>query len=208
MRTIDLGVNANNPTGATRLHQKVGMHPASRILPTKRNFDLPKKSVYNHFSIVVIKQGVTMNIRCAFCQTPYTIGRIEKLDALQHVYANNLTHYDAHCPRCRRATPVLRQKLEMTMPNWRDALKELEAEMTAHPQQEAPLPAPVVDPVPQTESKPEHRTRTGKAVKEEPKPVEAPKAEKKPAKEKPAAKPKETTSKPTATKKPATKKAK
>jgi ribosomal protein S18 acetylase RimI-like enzyme len=29
MRTIDLGVNANNPTGATRLYQKVGMHPAS-----------------------------------------------------------------------------------------------------------------------------------------------------------------------------------
>jgi len=29
MRTIGLGVNANNPTGATRLYQKVGMHPAS-----------------------------------------------------------------------------------------------------------------------------------------------------------------------------------
>lgn len=27
--TIGLGVNANNPTGATRLYQKVGMHPAS-----------------------------------------------------------------------------------------------------------------------------------------------------------------------------------
>jgi len=29
MRTIGLGVNAHNPTGATRLYQKVGMHPAS-----------------------------------------------------------------------------------------------------------------------------------------------------------------------------------
>lgn len=29
MRTIGLGVNANNPTGATRLYQRVGMHPAS-----------------------------------------------------------------------------------------------------------------------------------------------------------------------------------
>ena len=48
-----------------------------------------------------------MNIRCSFCQTPYTIGRVEKLDALQHLYAKNLNHYDAHCPRCRRATPVL-----------------------------------------------------------------------------------------------------
>ncbi|MFT3891368.1 MAG: GNAT family N-acetyltransferase [Anaerolineales bacterium] len=29
MKTIGLGVNANNPTGATRLYQKVGMHAAS-----------------------------------------------------------------------------------------------------------------------------------------------------------------------------------
>lgn len=29
MRTVGLGVQANNPTGATRLYQRVGMHPAS-----------------------------------------------------------------------------------------------------------------------------------------------------------------------------------
>jgi hypothetical protein len=109
-----------------------------------------------------------MNLRCSFCQTPFSIGRIETLDALQHMDANNLSHYDAHCPRCRRSTPVLRQKLEMTIPNWRDALKELEADMAAHPQNEAPLPKPETDSVPETESKPEHRTRAGKAVKAEP----------------------------------------
>ena len=80
-----------------------------------------------------------MNLRCAFCQTPFSIGRNEKLAALQHMYAENLTHYDAHCPRCRRATPVLRQKLEVTLPNWREALQELEAEIAAHPQQAAVL---------------------------------------------------------------------
>jgi len=126
-----------------------------------------------------------MNLRCSFCQTPFTIGRIEKLDALQHLDANNLTHYDAHCPRCRRSTPVLRQKLEMSMPNWRDALKELEAELKANPQPEAPLPKPEAETAPEAESKPEHhhRTRAGKAAKEE---------------EKPAAKPKAKTSKPKA----------
>ena len=46
-----------------------------------------------------------MNIRCAFCQTPYTLSRVAMLDALQEVDSQNLTHYDAHCPRCRRATP-------------------------------------------------------------------------------------------------------
>ena len=125
-----------------------------------------------------------MNLRCSFCQTPFTIGRIEKLDALQHLEANNLTHYDAHCPRCRRSTPVLRQKLEMTMPNWRDALKELEKEMKANPQQEAPPPQPEAEAAPEAESKPaHHRTRAGKVAKEE---------------EKPAAKPKAKTSKPKA----------
>jgi hypothetical protein len=117
-----------------------------------------------------------MNLRCSFCQTPFTVGRVEKLDALQHMDANNLTHYDAHCPRCRRSTPVLRQKLEMTFPNWRDALKDLEKEMKANPQQEAPLPKLEADSISEAESKPEHhRTRTGKAAKEEEKPAAKPK---------------------------------
>lgn len=83
-----------------------------------------------------------MNIRCSFCQTPYTLGRVALLDALQEVDAQNLTHYDAHCPRCRRATPIPRQKLEMAMPNWRDELKQFESEMKENPQHEAPLPKP------------------------------------------------------------------
>ena len=81
-----------------------------------------------------------MNIRCSFCQTPYTLSRVAMLDALQEVDSKNLTHYDAHCPRCRRATQIPRQKLEMAMPNWRDELKQFEKEMKQHPQQEAPLP--------------------------------------------------------------------
>jgi hypothetical protein len=117
-----------------------------------------------------------MNLRCSYCQTPFTIGRVEKLSALQHMDAEKLTHYDVYCPRCRRATPVLRQKLEATMPNWRDQLKELEAEMTAHPQTEAPLPKPEAASTPQAESKHEHRTRAGKSAKEEAKPAAKPKA--------------------------------
>ena len=98
-----------------------------------------------------------MNIRCAFCQTPYTLSRVEMLDALQEMDAHKLTHYDAHCPRCRRATQIPRQRLEMFMPNWRNELKEFEAEMKEHPQQEAPLPthepAPVTEAAPKPEPK-------------------------------------------------------
>ena len=124
-----------------------------------------------------------MNIRCSFCQTPYTLSRVAMLDALQEIDANKLTHYDAHCPRCRRATPIPRQKLEMFMPKWRDELKKFEAEMKENPQQEAPLP------------KPEAVAVAEGAPAPEPKP--APKAEKKEpaAKAKPAAKPKATTAK-------------
>jgi hypothetical protein len=125
-----------------------------------------------------------LNIRCAFCQTPYTLSRVTMLDALQEVDAQKLTHYDAHCPRCRRATRIPRQRLEMAMPKWREELKELEAEMKKNPQQEAPLPAPEATTAAEPEPKPE------------------PKA----TKEKPAAKAK-TTEKASAAKKPAAKKA-
>lgn len=76
-----------------------------------------------------------MNLRCSFCQTPFTLSRIEMIDALQEMDAQKLNHYDAHCPRCRRATALPRQRLEMAMPNWKDELKKLEVEMMENPQQ-------------------------------------------------------------------------
>lgn len=79
-----------------------------------------------------------MNVKCSFCQTPYTLSRVQMLDALQEMDAHKLTHYDAHCPRCRRATRVERKRMEIFFPNWREALKQFDAEMKAHPQHEAP----------------------------------------------------------------------
>ena len=63
------------------------------------------------------------------------------------------------------------------MPNWREALKELEAELKANPQSEAPLSKPEAEPAAETESKPaHHRTRAGKAAKEMEKSAVKPKA--------------------------------
>jgi len=107
-----------------------------------------------------------MNIRCSFCQTPYTLSRVALLDALQEVDSKNLTHYDAHCPRCRRATQIPRQKLEMAMPNWRDELKQYEKEMKQNPQQEAPLPKAEEEaaaPAPEPEPAPAKKTPAKKA---------------------------------------------
>jgi phage FluMu protein Com len=83
-----------------------------------------------------------MNMRCAFCQNPYAIGRNEMLSALQKMEAENLSHYDAHCPRCRRVTQIPRQKLELANPNWKASL-----EAAASPEP-APEPAPKADPTP------------------------------------------------------------
>jgi hypothetical protein len=116
-----------------------------------------------------------MNIRCAFCQTPYTLSRVAMLDALQEVDSQNLTHYDAHCPRCRRATRIPRQRLEMAMPNWRNELKEFEKEMKEHPQQEAPLPQAESTPVPEAAAtpKPVADARQGSTKKDSTKPKPA-----------------------------------
>ena len=124
-----------------------------------------------------------MNIRCSFCQTPYTLSRVQLLDALQEVDSHNLTHYDAHCPRCRRATQIPRQKLEMAMPNWRDELKQFENEMKEHPQQEAPLPES--EPVPAAEAKSAPEPKATKEKKPAAKPAEAKATTKKPAAAKP-----------------------
>ena len=102
-----------------------------------------------------------MNIRCSFCQTPYTLSRVAMLDALQEVDSQNLTHYDAHCPRCRRATRIPRQRLEMAMPNWREELKQFEKEMKEHPQQEAPLPTAESTPVAEAAAAPEPAPKKG-----------------------------------------------
>lgn len=96
-----------------------------------------------------------MNIKCSFCQMPYTLSRVEMLDALQEMDAGKLNHYDAHCPRCRRANPVQRQRMEMFFPNWRDELKKFEADWKEHPLQGAPLSTTESAPVKQTESTPE-----------------------------------------------------
>jgi hypothetical protein len=82
------------------------------------------------------------------------------LDALQEVDSKNLTHYDAHCPRCRRATQIPRQKLEMAMPNWRDELKQFEKEMKQNPQQEAPLSKTEEEPAAPAEPEPAPARKT------------------------------------------------
>lgn len=139
-----------------------------------------------------------MNIKCSFCQMPYALSRLQMLDALQEMDARKLSHYDAHCPRCRRATPVQRSRMEVFFPNWREALKQFEAEMKAHPQPEAPLPQREAVAAAPAESKPAQTPAKEKPAKEKP-------AKEKPAARKPASQPKAAAKKSTG-RKPAAKK--
>ncbi len=65
-----------------------------------------------------------MNLRCLYCQTPFTLSRVEMLSALVIMNEKNQNHYDAHCPRCRRANSISRQRMELFFPNWREAAKQ------------------------------------------------------------------------------------
>ncbi len=87
-----------------------------------------------------------MNLRCIYCQTPFTLARAEMLGAIVTMNEKSQTHYDAHCPRCRRANSISRQRMELFFPNWQDAAKQaaVEAKAEAMPASDAsktePLP--------------------------------------------------------------------
>jgi hypothetical protein len=86
-----------------------------------------------------------MNLTCSYCQTPFTLGMAEKVAALQRMQAENMHHYDAHCPRCGRANAVSRERLEMFTPGWQEAIKETASESapvsSTEPMAPAPMPA-------------------------------------------------------------------
>ncbi len=69
-----------------------------------------------------------MNLRCMYCQTMFGVSREVMLIGLQTMEAEKLTHYDIHCPKCRRANRVERKKLERANPNWQESLKQMAKE--------------------------------------------------------------------------------
>lgn len=148
-----------------------------------------------------------MNLRCTYCQTPFTVGRLEKLAALQRIHAENLHHYDVFCPRCRKANSVSRQRLEIFTPGWLEGLRSLEAEAAKiEKARTEPAPAPVVvKPSPAPVEAPRNRHVSKPAAK---KATTKPAAKKTAVKAKPAAKKSAVKPKPAAKKpKPAVKKA-
>jgi hypothetical protein len=143
-----------------------------------------------------------MNLRCTYCQTPFTLGMDEKIAALRKMHAEDLHHYDAHCPRCGRANPVSRERLEMFTPGWETAIAsapQAGAEETPAPEPEPapvmasePAPTPMQEPAKKAPARHRHASAAKKAAKAAVKKAAA-KAKAKPAaKKKAAAKSKKT----------------
>jgi hypothetical protein len=126
-----------------------------------------------------------MNLTCSYCQTPFTLGMAQKVAALQRMHAENLNHYDAHCPRCGRANSVARERLERFTPGWQEAIKPAASEAASASPVSAPEASQSPMPEKQAPSAPAKKPAAKKPA--EPAPKKAVKA--KPAPEKAAEKP-------------------
>ncbi len=135
-----------------------------------------------------------MNLRCIYCQTPFTLARAEMLSAIITMNEKHQSHYDAHCPRCRRANSISRQRMELFFPNWQDAAKQLASAPPPAPKAETPAVAFLkTEPLPKVKKEAVEKTKTVKKTTEKAaakKPAAAKAPVKKTTVKKPAAEPK------------------
>jgi hypothetical protein len=123
-----------------------------------------------------------MNLRCVYCQTPFTLSRAELLTAIVSMNEKHQNHYDAHCPRCRRANSISRQRMELFFPNWREAAKQQAAAVEAASKEPA-SPSQKTVPVKKTA-----KAAPSSAAKKAPAAAKKPAAKKTTTEKKPAAK--------------------
>ena len=59
-----------------------------------------------------------MQIRCYHCHKPFALGKEEVHQALNILHEQELHHYNAYCPHCRRANRVSKEELMRAAPDW------------------------------------------------------------------------------------------
>lgn len=59
-----------------------------------------------------------MQIRCYNCHKPFALGKSAVHAALEVITAEELSHYNAPCPHCRRVNRVSRAELLRAAPDW------------------------------------------------------------------------------------------
>jgi hypothetical protein len=78
-----------------------------------------------------------MQLKCTFCSTPFALSNDQVAEAIEILRKDPHAHYDAHCPRCRRANKLSRRMFEVN-PAYRRMLHAPEppAEEAAPPAEE------------------------------------------------------------------------
>lgn len=59
-----------------------------------------------------------MQIRCTNCHRPFAIGKETVYAALDMIHTEDLNHYNAQCPHCRRANRLSPKQLKRAAPDW------------------------------------------------------------------------------------------
>jgi phage FluMu protein Com len=59
-----------------------------------------------------------MQIRCFNCHKPFALSKEMVHTALQTITEQNMGHYNAQCPHCRRVNRVSQQELLRAAPDW------------------------------------------------------------------------------------------
>lgn len=61
-----------------------------------------------------------MQIRCFHCHKPYALGKEEIQAALDYLNGQDLNHYNAPCPHCRRVNRVSKKDLQRFAPETKE----------------------------------------------------------------------------------------
>lgn len=59
-----------------------------------------------------------MQIRCQHCHKPFGLSRETVHAALDMIASEDLNHYNAQCPHCRRMNRVSKEELVHAAPDW------------------------------------------------------------------------------------------
>jgi RNase P subunit RPR2 len=64
------------------------------------------------------KEGDLMQIRCQHCHKPFAIGKAMVHSILDGMEVDNMSHYNATCPHCRKVSRISRSELQHSAPDW------------------------------------------------------------------------------------------
>ena len=65
-----------------------------------------------------------MQIRCYHCHKPFALSKDAIHQALEVITEEDLGHYNAPCPHCRRMNRVSRDELLRAAPDWKASTTE------------------------------------------------------------------------------------